>query len=85
MSYAVEYLSKLVSAEEAVKVVKSGDWLDWGQILSNPYALDAALAARKDELEDIKIRLVMSAKEHEIWKVDPEGETFHMNNWHFGG
>ena len=85
MSYADEYRSKLVSAEEAVKVVKSGDWLDWGQILSNPYALDAALAARKDELDDIKIRLVMSAKMHEIWKVDPEGETFHMNNWHFGG
>jgi len=85
LSYADEYRSKLVSAEEAVKVVKSGDWLDWGQILSNPYALDAALAARKDELDDIKIRLVMSAKVHEIWKVDPEGETFHMNNWHFGG
>jgi len=85
LSIAEEYRSKLVSAEEAVKVVKSGDWIDWGQILSNPYALDAALAARKDELDDIKIRLVMSAKSHEIWKADPEGEVFHMNNWHFGG
>lgn len=83
--YADEYRSKLVSAEEAVKVVKNGDWLDWGQILSNPYALDAALAARKDELDDIKIRIVMSAKAHDIWKADPDGETFHINNWHFGG
>jgi len=83
--YDDEYRSKLVSAEEAVKVVKSGDWIDWGQTLSNPVALDAALAARKEELEDIKIRHCGSTKFHEIWKVDPQGETFSMNSWHFVG
>ena len=80
-----EYRSKLVTAEEAVKIVKSGDWLDWGQCLSNPYALDTALAARKDELEDIKIRLCGSMKFHDIWKADPTGETFTWNSWHFIG
>jgi butyryl-CoA:acetate CoA-transferase len=83
--YDDEYRSKLVSANEAVKIVKSGNWLDWGQCLTNPYALDAALAARKDELEDIKIRLCMSMKSHEIWKVDPNGEIFQWNSWHMGG
>ncbi|MDQ1277020.1 MAG: putative butyrate:acetyl-CoA coenzyme A-transferase, partial [Thermodesulfobacteriota bacterium] len=29
MSYAEQYQSKLVSPEEAVKVVKSGDWVDY--------------------------------------------------------
>lgn len=83
--YEEEYRSKLVSAEEAVKVVKSGDWLDWGQCLSNPYALDTALAARKDELEDVKIRLCGSMKNHDIWKADPNGETFTWNSWHLLG
>lgn len=80
-----EYKQKLVTAEEAVKVVKSGDWIDWGQCLSNPYALDRALAARKDELEDIKIRICGSMKNHEVWKVDPEGKVFNFNSWHFVG
>lgn len=85
MSYVEEYRSKLVSAEQAVKVVKNGDWLDWGQCLSNPYALDTALAARKDELEDIKIRLCGSMKFHDMWKADPNSETFTWNSWHFVG
>ncbi|NPV91923.1 MAG: butyryl-CoA:acetate CoA-transferase [Firmicutes bacterium] len=85
MSYAEQYRSKLVSADEAVKIVKSGDWIDWGFGHTNPYALDAALAKRKDELKDIKIRHCLSLKVHEIWKQDPKGETFTFNNWHFSG
>ena len=46
-----EYQKKLVSAEEAVKLVKDGDWVDYSQTCSFPEALDAALAARKDELD----------------------------------
>lgn len=80
-----EYRSKLVTAEEAAKIVKNGDWLDWGQCLSNPYALDMALAARTDELNDINIRLCGSMKYHDIWKADPKGETFTWNSWHFIG
>ena len=30
MGFAEEYRSKLTTAEEAVKVVKSGDWVDYG-------------------------------------------------------
>ena len=55
-----EYKSKLRSAEEAVKVVKSGDWVDYGLGLSQPIALDAALAARKPELRDVKFRSALS-------------------------
>ena len=83
MSYADQYRSKLVSAEEAVKVVKSGDWIDWGFGHTAPYALDAALAKRKDDLRDIKIRACLSLKVHEVWKQDPQGETFTFNAWHF--
>ncbi|MDH7478932.1 MAG: acetyl-CoA hydrolase/transferase C-terminal domain-containing protein [Syntrophomonadaceae bacterium] len=84
-SYADQYRSKLVSPEEAVKIVKSGDWIDYGFGHTNPYALDKALAARKDELKDIKIRHCLSLQVHEVWKVDPKGETFTFNSWHFSG
>ena len=30
MGYQEEYARKLKSADEAVKVVQSGDWLDYG-------------------------------------------------------
>ena len=30
MDYTALYQSKLTTAEEAVKVVKSGDWVDYG-------------------------------------------------------
>ncbi len=44
MSYAEEYSKKIVSADEAVKVVKSGDWVDFGWCVNTPEALDVALA-----------------------------------------
>ena len=34
------YQEKLTTAQEAVKVVKSGDWLDWGWCTGTPDALD---------------------------------------------
>ena len=44
------YKQKLMTAEEAVKVVKSGDWVDYGMGTTQPVLLDQALAARRDEL-----------------------------------
>ena len=51
MDYAGLYQKKLTSAEEAVKVVKSGDWVDYGWCTNHPYTLDKALAARQSELK----------------------------------
>ena len=62
MNVYEEYKKKLVSAEEAVKIVKSGDWVDYSQTCSFPEDLDAALAARRDELEDVNVR---NANQHE--------------------
>ena len=56
MDYSKQYQSKLVTAEEAVKVVKSGDWVDYGTFASQVVALDKALARRKKELCNINIR-----------------------------
>ena len=41
------YKQKLMTPEEAVKVVKSGDWVDYGMGTTQPVLLDQALAARR--------------------------------------
>ena len=50
MKIQEEYKKKLVSAEEAVKVIKSGDLIDWSSFNGQPVVLDQALAARKENL-----------------------------------
>ena len=42
MDYQAMYQQKLTTAEEAVKVVKSGDWVDYGWCTNHPIALDKA-------------------------------------------
>ena len=85
MSYAEDYKSKLVTPEEAVKVVKSGDWIDYGFGHTKPVGLDQALAARKNELKDINIRHCLSLTAQACIEADPEGEVFTLQNWHFSG
>ena len=41
-----EYMEKLRTPEEAVQVVKSGDWVDYTSSLGKPMLLDRALAKR---------------------------------------
>lgn len=79
------YQEKLTTAQEAVKVVKSGDWLDWGWCTGTPDALDKALAARMPELHDIKIRGGILLKVPEIFKVGNAPEHFCWNSWHMSG
>ncbi len=74
MGYAEEYRKKLVTPEEAVKVVKSGDWIEYGFGHTKPIALDKALAARKDELKDINIRHTLTLTPQACIEADPEGE-----------
>ena len=71
MSYIKEYAKKLVTAEEAVKVVNSNDWVDYGWTTGTPVALDAALAARADELENVKVRggILLWFRRFSRWKM----------------
>ncbi|HNX93134.1 MAG TPA: butyryl-CoA:acetate CoA-transferase, partial [Syntrophomonas sp.] len=85
MDYATEYKNKLISADEAAKLVKSGDWLQYGEFVMQPKDCDAALAKRKDELKDVKIRVTTMSWLPEVCKIDPEREHFIMNDWHFSG
>ena len=44
MDYKNMYDQKLVSADQAAAVVKSGDWVDYGWTTGTTVAFDAALA-----------------------------------------
>lgn len=78
-----EYRQKLVSAEEAVKIVKSGDWVQYGEFVMQPKEIDQALAKRVNELEDVKIRCVTTTMIPEVVKADPERKHIVFNDWHF--
>lgn len=85
ISYLEEYRAKLTSPEAAVKIVNSGDWIDYGFGHSKPIALDKALSLRKSELKDVNIRQVMSLNPQACIEADPEGEVFTLNAWYFSG
>ncbi len=85
MDFIKEYQQKLRTPEEAVKVVKSGDWVDYSVSLGFPTLLDEALAKRKDELEDVKIRGYLVLQPIAAVEADPNRETFTYNSWHCSG
>ena len=80
-----EYKKKLVTAEKAVQVVQSGDWVEYGEFTGMVRSLDKALAKRKGELKDVNIRSTVTAYAPEVILADPTGEVFTWNSWHFSG
>ena len=82
MNYVNEYRKKLVSADEAVKVVNSGDWIDYGSMCGQVVMLDEALARRKEELKDVKIWTLLTLRRPRVMDVDPEEESFVWHSWH---
>src|SRR5215203_354854 len=52
--------ARRISPGAAAALVRSGDWVDYGAVLSQPDAFDNALAARAQELHDVRIRGCLS-------------------------
>ena len=85
MNYAAQYQSKLTTPEQAVQVVRSGDWVDYGWATGTPEALDQALAARYPELTDVKVRGGIIFHKPAIMAVPDVAEHFTWNSWHMSG
>ena len=85
MDIREEYKQKLRTPEEAVKAVRSGDWIDYGWNACAPVALDRALAARYQELTDVKVRGAVLMARPAILSVPDTPEHFIWNSWHMGG
>ena len=75
-NFLTQYRAKLVTPEEAVGVVKSGDWVDYTSCLGKPVLLDRALSRRRDELYDVKIRGNLIAGPIETVECDESQEHF---------
>lgn len=81
-----DYRNKFVTPEvAAAKAVRSGDWVDYGFGAGFPELMDRALAGRKEELKDVKIRggLVIRPR-IEVVECDPEQTSFSYFSWHIG-
>ena len=85
VSVAKTVLCRPISAEAAAALVRSGDWVDYGAVLGQPDAFDAALAARVDELREVNIRGCLSLRPRAVLEADPDREHFNFFNWHLGG
>ncbi|HBQ85980.1 MAG TPA: butyryl-CoA:acetate CoA-transferase [Syntrophomonas sp.] len=83
MDYKEEYQRKLVTADEAVKVVKSGDTVNYGEFMMASAFLDEALAKRKDELTNVNIITTTCPFQPQAVLADPNKEHFIYNDWHF--
>ena len=75
--------ARRIAASDAAALVKSGDWVDYGAVLAQPDVFDTALAARKAELRDVKVRSCLSTRPRAVVEVDPQREHFHFYSWHF--
>ena len=85
MDFMQEYRSKLCSADEAVRLVKNGDWVDYGSNNGYPSTLDAALARRRDELHNVKVRGNLLRGPLAVVECDPSMEHFVYDSWHCSG
>ena len=85
MDYTALYQQKLTTADEAVKVVKSGDWVDYGWCTGTPVALDKALAARMGELEDVNFRGGVLMRRPAVFDIPDAADKITWNSWHMSG
>ena len=79
------YQEKLVSAEKAASVIKSGDWVDYGWTTATPIAVDKEIAKRLPELTDVNFRGGILMWVPEIFKIENPAEHMTWNSWHMSG
>ncbi|NPV91151.1 MAG: butyryl-CoA:acetate CoA-transferase [Firmicutes bacterium] len=85
MGFSETYTAKLVTADEAVKIVKSGDTVHMGLFCGVVYDLDQALAKRVDELNDVTILTTLNpnAEAPAVVTADPTTKHFRYHTTQF--
>jgi butyryl-CoA:acetate CoA-transferase len=85
MDYKQMYKEKLMTAEQAAMLVKSGDWVDYGWAATTPVAVDREIAKRMPELYNVNFRGGVLMWEPEIFKVEEPEKHLTWNSWHMSG
>ena len=73
------------SPDEAVKVIQSGDWVDYGLGAIHPRVLDEALARRAPELTNVKVRGGICLWKPAIFSIENPAEHIIWNSHHMSG
>ena len=81
MNYKDEYKKKLMSADEAMSVISSGDVVDYGQFNGKPVVCDIALAKRAGELRDVSVFTGVNVLP--VPEVSKYPESFTFVDWHW--
>ena len=76
------YQQKLLTPDQAVKIVKSGDNVQYNSYNGVPPSLDKALSHRRDELYGVIINTSITLFPLYTITSDPSGEHFLYDNWH---
>jgi 4-hydroxybutyrate CoA-transferase len=77
MNWLDQYKKKVVSLEEAVSVIKSGDRLFISGNAATPTLLTNALAKRRDDLRDVEVNHILMLGEDPLSKPGMEGHFRH--------
>ena len=85
VDYRTIYQQKLITAEAAARLVKDGDWVDYGWSVGSPIDFDKALAARMPELHDVKLRGGVLCAKPAVFDVENAADHFTWNSWHMTG
>ena len=85
MDYKTEYQRKLITADAAAAMVKSGDWVDYGWAVNTTVAVDAAIAKRLPELENVNFRGGILMWVPAIFQIEDPAAHMAWNSWHMGG
>lgn len=79
MDWKADYARKAVSADEALKVVKSGDRVVFAHACGEPLDLADALVARASELEHVEINHMVAMGKGEYAKPEFADSFFHKS------
>lgn len=83
MNYKEMYQRKVVSVEEALKEIKSGQEIACGLIACEPVAMLSQLHTIKDRVEDVSVLTALLMNEYDFF-MNPEMKGhFLMNNWFY--
>ena len=82
-NYFKEFNQKLVSANTAVKGVKSDDWVAYSHFAMFPETLDRALSLRAGDLVGVKVKVSTAMYSAQIAECDPNQDSFIYNSSFF--
>lgn len=85
MDFREIYRQKLKTAQQAVSVIKSGDWVDYGWAITTPVACDQALSERIKDLQDVKLRGGILLQVPQVFQVENPAPHVSWYTWHASG